>query len=347
MTVQELQERIAQRKRITVILMLVVVCFLVWALLAPSLGLAVLLAGVLAGTLVLFPWIAGDLEVCHLSPKLRECWPDKQFVTLSDGVTHYQLAGPEDGPKVVLVTGLASTFFIWDYVFKELAEAGFRVLRYDNFGRGLSDRPHLRYDAALFDRQLLELLDALHFTEPVDLVGLSMGGMTVARFMDLHPERVRRYVLMAPAGLPYRKKLAQRLLQAPGLGEWLMKAFGDHNILFMLPNEIGYGSEKVQQALAAYHGQMQFHGYKRALLSTFRHNPLDKALPIYERIGSQPKLGLLIWGTQDTVAPFSNHVRLQAAIPSIRFHPVEGGTHPVCYQRPEAVTPVLIEFLGR
>jgi pimeloyl-ACP methyl ester carboxylesterase len=169
----------------------------------------------------------------------------------------------------------------------------------------------------------------------------------VARFVDRYPDRVRRYVLIAPTGLPYRKGLKQRLLDVPGLGEWLMKAFGDRNIIAALPAEIGDDPAKVRRAVEAYHGQMQFHGYKRAILSTLRYNPLNNALPVYERIGSQPKKGLLVWGTRDTIIPFKNHVRLQAAIPTLRFHPVEGGTHPVCYQRPEAVSPAIVDFLGR
>jgi pimeloyl-ACP methyl ester carboxylesterase len=43
-----------------------------------------------------------------------------------------------------------------------LANAGYRVLRYDQYGRGLSDRPNIEYTADVYDRQLGELLDALH-----------------------------------------------------------------------------------------------------------------------------------------------------------------------------------------
>ncbi|MFB6346808.1 MAG: alpha/beta fold hydrolase [bacterium] len=60
---------------------------------------------------------------------------------LSHGTTHYEVAGPRNGPPVVLIHGLTSSLFIWDEQFYRLAENGYRVLRYDLYGRGLSDRP--------------------------------------------------------------------------------------------------------------------------------------------------------------------------------------------------------------
>ncbi len=85
------------------------------------------------------------------------------FVALSDGCTHYELGGPQDGRPVALVHGFSVPYFIWDPTFRFLADSGFRVLRYDLFGRGFSDRPHLRYDIDLFCKQLRELLDILGF----------------------------------------------------------------------------------------------------------------------------------------------------------------------------------------
>jgi len=125
-----------------------------------------------------------------------------QFVQLSDGMTHYELAGPEDGPPVTLVHGFSTPAFIWDPAFAALADAGYRVLRYDLFGRGYSDRPDVTYDDALFDRQLAELLDALDFPRPMALAGLSMGGAIVARFTQKRPDQVKSLLLLDPAGLP-------------------------------------------------------------------------------------------------------------------------------------------------
>src|SRR5512138_2288913 len=93
------------------------------------------------------------------------------FIELSDGFTHYELSNPEFEQTVVLAHGFSVPYFIYDPTFEFLPRAGFRVLRYDLYGRGLSDRPETRYNIDLFVRQLSDLLDALHYIRPVSLVG--------------------------------------------------------------------------------------------------------------------------------------------------------------------------------
>ena len=93
------------------------------------------------------------------------------FVKLSRGRTHYVLAGPEDGAPVVLCHGFAVGCWVYDRFVAPLAAQGFRVLLFDWYGCGYSDRASPdpafksgtrapRYDAKLFVTQLLELLDS-------------------------------------------------------------------------------------------------------------------------------------------------------------------------------------------
>src|SRR5437868_7703120 len=96
-----------------------------------------------------------------------------KFVRLSDGFTHYELSGPDSGRAIVLVHGFSVPYYIWDSTAAALSGAGRRVLRYDQFGRGLSDRPTIDYTAAVYDRQLGELLDSLHIAGPADPAGVS------------------------------------------------------------------------------------------------------------------------------------------------------------------------------
>src|SRR5215211_8356132 len=98
------------------------------------------------------------------------------FIQLSDGFTHYELSNAEAEETVVLVHGFSVPYFIYDPTFAFLTQSGFRVLRYDLFGRGFSDRPDTRYNIDLFVKQLADLLNALRFTRPVTLIGLSTGG---------------------------------------------------------------------------------------------------------------------------------------------------------------------------
>ena len=62
------------------------------------------------------------------------------FVKLSRGRTHYVLAGPEDGAPVVLCHGFAVGCWVYDRFVAPLAAQGFRVLLFDWYGCGYSDR---------------------------------------------------------------------------------------------------------------------------------------------------------------------------------------------------------------
>ena len=101
------------------------------------------------------------------------------YINLSDGITHYRLSGPVDGKVVVLVHGGTVPMWTWNKQVEAFNDAGFRVLSYDKYGRGYSDRPNVTYDQELYKKQLLELVDELELTQKFDLIGLSVGGGTV------------------------------------------------------------------------------------------------------------------------------------------------------------------------
>ena len=143
-------------------------------------------------------YVAADPEKRDIDQAVRASAPG-QFVRLSDGYTHYEVGGPPDGRVVVLAAGISVPYYIWDPTFAALVGAGFRVLRYDYYGRGYSDRPDIAYTQDVYVRQLTELLDALRITQPIDLAGLSFGGSVVTSFADRYPARVRSLVFIDPS----------------------------------------------------------------------------------------------------------------------------------------------------
>ncbi len=267
-----------------------------------------------------------------------------QFVALSDGITHYELAGPLTGQPVVLVHGFSVPYFIWDVTFDALVKAGFRTLRYDLYGRGYSDRPDLVYDADLFERQLVALFSALDIKQPADLIGLSMGGPIVALFAARHPERVRKLGLIDPAGFSVRIPIAARLMQVPILGEWLMDRFGSRTLVAGLTQDF-YEPDQFPGFQEKYSVQMEYVGFKRALLSTMRHGPLRNMEEAYRRAGQQEHPTLLIWGREDRTIPIELSARVKAAMPHAEFHPIDQAGHIPHYERPDLVNPIIVEFL--
>src|SRR5262249_31527827 len=123
-------------------------------------------------------YVHADPEHRELDNVTRAAMPG-QFAKLSDGYTHYEFGGPAGGRIVVLAAGFSVPYYIWDPTFKALTAAGFRVLRYDYYGRGYSDRPAIPFNDDMYVRQLDELLNAAGVPGPVDLVGISFGGSLI------------------------------------------------------------------------------------------------------------------------------------------------------------------------
>jgi alpha-beta hydrolase superfamily lysophospholipase len=99
-----------------------------------------------------------NLETLDLNDAARKRAAGR-FLRLPLGYMHYEVAGPAGGRLVVLVPDFSTTYTIWDPTVAGLAEAGFRVLRYDHFGRG---SPTGRRQGAIefFDQEIQDLLAA-------------------------------------------------------------------------------------------------------------------------------------------------------------------------------------------
>jgi pimeloyl-ACP methyl ester carboxylesterase len=271
---------------------------------------------------------------------------DGSFIQLSDGMTHYQLGGDENGDAnaVVLVHGFSVPSFIYDPTFEFLSKQNFHVLRYDLFGRGFSDRPNLKYNIHLFVKQLKELLDELNFKK-IHLVGLSMGAPITAKFIEEYPDYVSKHILIDPCGAkPIEFSSLLKLVKIPMVGELLLGLFGSGSMVKSVADDL-FTPELVAHFQAKYSIQMQYRGFKRAILSSMRNNMLDSFLDVYKQIGKLNKPTLLFWGKQDATVPFEHSELILKAMPHTQFHAIENCGHIPHYEKPNEVNPIMLEFL--
>ena len=265
-----------------------------------------------------------------------------KFVTLGDGVTHYDVAGPDSGQRVMLVHGFSVPSYIWDSTVTALTAAGFRVARYDTYGRGYSDRPDVRYTIDLFDRQLTQLLDSLGWREPIDIVGLSMGGPVSAEFVGRHPERARSLTLVDPAA--GTRSGPSAMFRIPGLGPVLWQTLA---VPTMADGQLTDFVEpaKWPDWTSKYRVQMQYRGFGRALRSTLIESDGQVLDSVFARVGALGKPTLLIWGMQDSTVSITNAEGVRKAIPQAQYHPIERAGHLPMMERTDTVNPLLISFL--
>ena len=288
-------------------------------------------------------YFISDDEKLTLDPALRSALPG-QFVALSNGVVHYELAGPEDGPVVVLVHGFSVPYYVWDPTFEALTETGFRALRFDLYGRGYSDRPDVEYNLDLFTGQLQGLLGALDIDEPVSLVGLSFGGPIVARFANAHPEQISSLILIDPQVAPVSTGEIFPM-NLPGVGEYIMAVYMAPSMLPKSQSKDFYRPERFPDWETKYRLQMEYKGFKRAILSTIRNMVEMDTLAEYQALGQAGLPVTLLWGREDATVSASDIQLLRGAIPQAEFHPVDEAGHLPHYEQAKVVNPLLIDFL--
>ncbi len=284
----------------------------------------------------------------RLRPAIRRATrnPDGwRLIRLSQGMTAYRWDGPVTGPVVVCVHGLTTPALVWDAVVRGLVLMGFRVLRYDLYGRGLSDRPGGAQDRAFFLTQLRDLLHAQAVAGRFMLIGYSMGGAIATAFAAAWPARVERLVLLAPSGLGHQASRAERFItRVPGLGDWLMLLLGG----VLLRRAIGRAAlapSAVEGLYAAQMHETRMRGFLPAVLSSRRHMLSEDMEPCHRAIAAQKIPVLAIWGKADPVIPLSALGRLAQINPAARQEMVEEAGHGLPYTHPGQVHAALQSFL--
>jgi pimeloyl-ACP methyl ester carboxylesterase len=286
-------------------------------------------------------YVANNPEHVTLDQAARDS-VSGSYVTLGDGVTHYEATGATNAPTVVLVHGFSVPYYIWDSTVAPLRAAGYRVIRYDMYGRGYSDRPDVTYDAALFVRQLDQLLDRLDVHQPVDLVGVSMGGWVTSSYVAAHPTRVRSLTLVDPVA---QSGEVPGIARVPLIGPLLFQTLAVPKMAagqlddFVHPEHFPDWDDR-------YVPQTRYRGFSHALLSTrtsMSHAGYDS---LYARVASTGMPVLLVWGREDRSVPFPLSARVRQRIPRAQFLPVDSAGHLPIVERASVVNPVLLRFLA-
>ncbi len=295
--------------------------------------------------IVVMPLIVGDLGKEELNEQTREQL-DGEFIELSGGITHYELKGEKGAKTIVLVHGNAVPYVSWDNTVDALVEAGFRVLRYDVFGHGFSDRPDLdKYNRDLYDKQLVELLDKLVITRPIYMVGTSQGGSISIYFAARHKGRVEKLALLSPFFDSSEGAGGMALLKTPIIGEYIIRLVGNKKLID--PSKGFYSDAKKTALISKLKEQVLYKGKKRAVLANLRGNALNDATEFYVEVKKQGIPMLLTWGKQDQSISGESMSKLRELIPTIEYHEFENAAHLVHYEFPERINPVLINFFKK
>jgi len=253
------------------------------------------------------------------------------------------------GKPVVLIHGWPLSGASWEKQVPALVGAGHRVVTYDRRGFGNSSRPTAGYDYDTFADDLHKLLTKLDLSD-VTLVGFSMGGGEVARYLGAHgSKRVSKAVLLSgitpsrlkthdnPAGAEMgvfdelKKGIAA---DRPALLSGFLANF--YNVDTLKGTRISDDAVRLSWSIAAGASPKGTLDCVQAWLTDFREDLKRIDIPT-----------LVVHGDDDRILPLAaTGKRTQECVKGSRLAVIKGGPHGLNWTHAEEVNRELLAFLA-
>jgi non-heme chloroperoxidase len=254
-----------------------------------------------------------------------------------------------DGRPVVLIHGWPLSHESWSEQVPGLRDAGYRVVSYDRRGFGQSD-PGDSYDYDALAGDLDQVLGDLELTD-VTLVGFSMGGGEVARYVSAYGEDRLHSVVFAGAVPPY-------LLQGDDNPDGPLTTAAAHEMRTGLETDRdAFFDDFTQQFFTAGDELKVTEDQRQQAIALCRQSDQDAALGCMDAFGTTDfrddltKITvptLVIHGDSDGIVPFEGSgKRTHEAISQSELVLIEGAPHGFNTSHPEEFNRALVAFLER
>ncbi len=252
------------------------------------------------------------------------------------------------GRPVILIHGWPLSADSWDDQAMAIADAGMRAIAYDRRGFGRSDQPWEGYDYDTFADDLAAVIEQTG-AKDATLVGFSMGGGEVARYLSRHGSKNIAQAVLVAAVVPYMLKTSNNPNGVPQatFDEMTqgMKEDRAHFFAGFFKTFFGEGllSKPVSDEVLEW-------AHHTALQAGLR--PTLAAAKAFATTDFRPDLAaftvptLIIHGTEDKTVPIDATGRESAkAIPSAKLIEYEGAPHGLFATHKEQFTKDLLAFL--
>lgn len=268
---------------------------------------------------------------------------------VSDNALHYEDTGG-DGRPVVLIHGWPLSGQAWQDQVQPLAGAGFRVISYDRRGFGDSDKPVSGYGYDTLADDLAALMETLGLRD-VTLVGFSMGGGEVARYIARHGQDRLHSVVFASAVPPYMMKTGDNP-DGP-----LAKTEAAKMTASLTANRDSFYDDFTTKFFSAGEKLCVTEGQRQEAIALCQQASKAAALQCMTSFGATdfredlPKVTvptLVIHGDSDGTVPFEGSgQRTHQAISGSELVVIKGGPHGINVSHAREFNQALIDFLSR
>jgi non-heme chloroperoxidase len=252
------------------------------------------------------------------------------------------------GSPVVLIHGWPLSGASWEKQVPVLLDAGYRVITYDRRGFGKSDRPSSGYTYDTFAEDLNKLMIGLDLKD-VSLVGFSMGGGEVARYIGTFGSRRVRSVAFISAIPPFLLKAGDNPAGVDGTifdgirqaivedrPKFLAQFFHDfYNVDILGKTRISDQAVQLSWTVGAGASPAATLECVSAWLTDFRDDLPEIRVP-----------ALVVHGDSDRIVPFAASGKLtHESIEGSRLVVIKGGPHGLNWTHAAELNRALLDFL--
>ncbi len=254
------------------------------------------------------------------------------------------------GKPVVLIHGWPLSGDSWDPISNVLADNGYQAIAYDRRGFGRSDQPSEGYDYDTFADDLAAVLESQAGGQDAALVGFSMGGGEIARYLSRHQGKGVSRVALISSVVPY-------MLQTPNNPDGVPQATFDQMTAGMKADRAhffrGFFKDFFGVGMMSHpvSDEMLDLAWNSAMQAGLR--PTLAAAKAFATTDFRPDLAsftvptLVIHGTADKTVPIDPTARaLAKAVPAAHLIEYDGEPHGVFATQTERLTNDLLAFLG-
>lgn len=266
-----------------------------------------------------------------------------RFLVIDNSLIHYRDEG--EGQPVLLLHGAFSSLHTFEQWKNMLVKNGYRVLRLDLPGFGLTgSRMDHDYSVPTYLKVIKEFLKILQIPR-CHIGGNSLGGWLAWELTLAHPEMVDRLVLVSAAGFLDDKSipLPFKMAKTPFINK-VIKYVVKRNLLEGFVKQVYGNKEKVTTELVdRYFDLFSREGNPEAFLALCNQKPKDNT----HKLKKITQETLILWGEEDEWLPVENAYRFSIQMPNSHLIIYEGVGHIAMEEIPQISGKDLLQFLDK
>ncbi len=219
--------------------------------------------------------------------------------------THLYFKDWGSGPPVILLHGWPLSSDSWDEIAIEIVDAGYRCIAYDRRGFGRSSQPWTGYDYNTLADDLAAVIEQTGVNNVI-LIGFSMGGGEIARYLSRHGDELIKKVVLISSVVPFKQITSGKTLNHDQAAFDKMSCLLKENRVDFLTNFFNdfFSIDKIEKVISnEFLEWMHFMSMQASLQATLECARSFTTTDFRDDLMSFTVPTLIIHGTDDLIVP--------------------------------------------